>query len=190
MPEQIKPIHPRLQADVIKEALLDFQELAETAFKQRSEDDQTAVQNWVDQIGLITPQFALRPDSIESLTQEVFGNEAIRDYVLELHFRFFALCGSGDDFINRLIQNLIDAMCLDGPDLEQSVLPDTVTQSGAISIFSQREAPFFLSRIFGEKRRSREAQFNLFLFLRNNLWAVVVLLIYLAGIKNEGGKSN
>lgn len=190
MPKQIHSIYPRLQADVIKEALLDFQELAQTAFMQRSEDDQKAVQNWVDKTELITPQFALRPDSIESLIQDVFGSEVIRDYVLELHFRFFALSGSGDDFINRLIQNLIDAMCLDGPDLEQSVLPDMISQSGAISIFSQREAPSFFSRIFGTQKKTREAQFNLFLFLRNNLWVVVVLLIYLAGIKNEDGKSN
>lgn len=185
MPKHTYSICPRLNSDVFKEALLDFRELSATVLASRSEDDQLCISAWSTQVDLLSTHFAFRPDSITSIANQVFGQEPVRDFVLEMHFRFFALSGSGEDYINRLIQNLVDALCLDGPDLTYSILPATVSESSAISIFSKLEAPGLLRRIFGRGGKDKEAQFNLFLFLRNNLWIVVVLLVYLAGIVTE-----
>lgn len=185
MPKLNHSICPRLNSEVFKEALLDFRELATTIHSTRSEDDRLAITAWSTQVDLTSIHFAFRPDSISKIARDIFGQEAVRDFVLELHFRFFALSGSGEGYINSLIQNLVDALCLDGPDLEYSVLPNEVSESSAVSIFSQLEAPGLLSRIFGKVGKTKWAQFQLFLFLRNNLWIVVVLLVYLAGIESE-----
>lgn len=178
-------IYPRLTSNEMDHVLEVFVKVVSRALTEATEGDALHINRWLDEVTLLKPTFILRPDSFAFLAQSL-KNEVIQDFVFSIQFRFFATAGvEKEDFICSLIQNLVDGLCIDGPDMDYSALPVEVSESTSLAQYQNQKNGGWGYNLLKMFTGYKAPHYSLFLLLRNNAWLVVVLLMILVGKETE-----
>jgi hypothetical protein len=177
---------PRLSLEQFRQA----QELLTDCFTQAltgfTPEQREEVGAWVTELTTMNKVWSFRPDFLESTRNRVFDHPTILNFLQELHFLFFIAVGDQPATIDRLCQNLIDGLVFDGIDPDHSIVPNEVAISMPRNIFKQ--APSWLAGLLGMNKTSGigSANAGLYLFLRNNTWFVLILLLSSLSADNPG----
>ena len=138
-------------------------------------DENSSPSKWLDWCSRSNPVVSIRPDFFEQLKQKTFEDTDMVYFISKLHFQFFSTAGGTSDFIQRLCQNLIDGLFIDGYDDAFSHLPSDLKQQSARTISSQTSG--LLGWLSRRKRKGvGSAASQLFLTLRNSPWIILYLL--------------
>lgn len=164
-----------------REAMGVFSECYNRCMSRRHIDEKMEVEQWVLNLANTVPVYLFRPDNLEALQEQIFSRTAIHGFVLDLHFFFLASYDNGEDFITQMAQKVLEGVCLDGPLLQYSYLPQEVAQSTGIHLFNENNKSFAqrLKRSFAKLFGATEPHVSLFLFLRNNTWLLIVFILIL-----------
>lgn len=92
---------------------------------------------FVTEIIQIVPCYFLRPDNVQKLNDYLFSNSDLVAFISELHFLFFTHCSNFQQQTEKLINNLIDSLSMDGPDIEVNIIPKVVASSMPANVFKQ-----------------------------------------------------
>ena len=118
----------------INETLTEFGICLKTLYIALSDEDQSNVASWLYSVKRLNPSVILRPDSILKIINTVFSHEVIRDFVLDLGFRFFTTVAYGQNY-DQLIECLLNGLMLDGPDPTKCYIPEQIKQSMATTLY-------------------------------------------------------
>lgn len=175
--QMVKP----LTYDQWREAMEVFSECFKRCMLRRHIDEKMEVEHWLRTLASTTPVYLFRPDSLELLQEQIFSKRAIHGFILDLHFFFLASYDNGEEFISQMAQKVLEGVCLDGPLLEYSYLPQEVAQSTGIHLFNENNNSLIqkLKRSFAKLFGAAEPHVSLFLFLRNNTWLLIVFILIL-----------
>lgn len=159
-------------------AMTDFRECYGKCLRRRQESEREIVEEWVKTLTKLSPVFLLRPDSMSKMSDEIFSNEHVRAFILDLHFYFFTMHGNGKDFVAQLAQKVMEGLSPDGPLIDYSLLPEEVARSTGLYLFNENKTSWF-RRTFARMFGVTEPRVSLFLFLRNNTWLLIVFILIL-----------
>lgn len=167
------PVKP-LTTDEMREARASFGHCMFETMQTMLPDEVAKVQVWITaKVVPIIPCFCLRVDSVQQLTDSIFGDADVRDFCLNLSFRFFALNGTAQGFAESLALSLKEGLAIDGPQAQLSVIPSAIRPSLPQSVFDE-----FGQRLWGwvpfTKRSIRIER-----FLASNKHLMVILMLYL-----------
>lgn len=171
-------ISKKLTSTEMSVVLDQFVDSYEIVVRKLTEDENANVQRFINQVSLLIPCYSLRPDKLVSLNDSIFNDTVITQFILDLSFRFFTCSGNSDDYVERLISNIVNGICIDGPDVTKNIIPKTISQSCAINVFSNDSDLSSLWKKFFGSKPDKELR----LFLENNKHLVVVYLIYLTNM--------
>lgn len=152
-------------------ALDTFASCVSAVVRQTAGTDLPAVQQWAHDIMTRVAVMTLRPDSIQEIADSVFKDTVVRDFVLNVSFRFFTLCAEGQDFPRQLAANFVQGLCVDPSNKAASIIPDDVIASMPQAMFAN-----YLGKL-GVHNGSREM--TMVDFLVNNKILMVVYLFAL-----------
>ena len=163
-----------LTTEEMREARVSFGHCMFETFENMLPEETAKVQAWtLAKVVPIIPCFCLRVDSVQQLTDSIFSDADIRDFCLNLSFRFFTLNGSAQGFAESLALSLKEGLAIDGPQAQLSVIPSAIRPSLPQSVFDE-----FAQRLWGwvpfTKRSIRIEQ-----FLASNKHLMVVLMLHL-----------
>lgn len=169
----------RLSATEISTALTLFAELQTQLLEDLSTSPKETeeVKALIADCAIMNPVAFVKQSNLMAYNERIFSNPGLRDFVLDLTFRFFALSGESDTFIESLCKNLSDGICVDGPNPTLTTLPEAVASVGPMSLYPWSKYPGWIAkwmRRFG----SKEA-YTLEEVLLNNKHLVSLLLIHL-----------
>lgn len=165
---------PPLNDDQFSDALEALDKLLAKQLSQLREQDQITVNTWIGHtVALIQPVFSLRMDYLQTLMGEVVQDTVLQEFMMELTYRFFCVLGIANG-ASRLAANIAEGMMIDGPDLKQNILPDTLKTNMALTCLDELIEPEpWWRRIF-----QREPT-TLVSFLANNRLLLVIYLLNL-----------
>lgn len=172
-------IYPRLSSEELISVQSDLNLIVNRVISKLSETDAEKFISWLHEVSLLNLTFILRPDSIEKVQELVFSDGMIRDALLEIQFRFYTLVSPRTEFIDSLVQNILDGLCVDGPDQTHSLLPESVAKSTALAVFKNNEDKGLFRKLFSKVAQYKEPQIAAFLMLRNNAWLVTLIMLIL-----------
>lgn len=172
----------RLSYDEMNRVTNLFSEISSQALSEYPAESVKKIEDWVIDVGLASPH-VLFSDNNFHFFEDAANHPIVRDFIMRVHFTFFAFAGNEANFINRLTQNLVDALCLDGADPQYSALPEDIQALLAIPAFGRNTETTWSERLFGKMFGYRKNHLSLFMFLRNNTWIMVILLIHLCGVE-------
>lgn len=165
-----------LSQEQIDKLLIKFVSIFELKVSELSDDDASAINNWVREIVLMNIAVAMRPDNMLDITNRIFSTTVYRDFVLDLIFTFFTKGGSREE-LNALIANIAHGLEIDGPEPIASLINYDLKQSLPVSLFSQYQPKYWFVKLFqifaGSPPASIEST------LMNNKHLVIVFLIHL-----------
>jgi hypothetical protein len=164
----------------MEEALAIFVTVADDALARLVDESmKTSVQLWLMQLQVYNVHFIFRPDFKEMLDEAILGNETVRNYLLEVQFRFYALAGDGAGFIQGVCDNLEDALLLEGRIPDFNALPEDISASAPSAFFKgNRQSSNWFARHF-QRFLPPPSEITLREFLLSNPIYVTVLLLYL-----------
>lgn len=170
----------RLTIEEFSSCLEIFTQLVERGLNARYSKTVEQIQEWMRQVSLSNIHLLLKSDSLESLVSTVFSDDDVRDFVKELHFKFFSLAQTSSvDFTQKLCNNFVDAMMLDGAEKTWSILPEQLREFTAMGVFEQQSSEGLLSFWKRKPKEQKLPEQQLFLFLMNNRFILIIMLIYL-----------
>lgn len=179
-------IFPRLTTAEMEHVTDEFVKHAVRRQSDFTETEQQRISQWIKEVSLIVPTYILRPDSFSELVRITFSDEAIQTYVLMLQFSFFTAVGvESQTYIDSLVQNLVDGLCVEGPDTDYSALPVEVSKSTSLAQYRNQSFGGWKYKLLSWWTGYKAPHYSLFLLLRNNAWLVVVLLLILVGQESE-----
>ena len=143
-------------------------------------DTNTAIEDWVlNTVLLNKPVYCMRPDAIVEITDSIFRNETISDFVTELAFRVFSTWSVGEDSYKRLCASLACGLEMDACESDLCVIPHAIRGSMPVAVFNNlEEEGKTYSLSYGKKK------IKAFDFLCDNRHMVVFFLIYLTNKRN------
>ena len=141
------------------------------------EDMHLAAVNWINEMRLLEVHALFRPDMIAELNLSICHDETIRNFLFEIQFRFYALAGSGQGYIEGLCTNLAQALLIDGPVAELNVLPEVLSMHMPLAFLPGPKPQHWLTRLKNFFFKNQVP--SLFDFLLNNPHIVTVLLFSL-----------
>ena len=165
----------------VNEILTEFGNCLMARYDELSEVDKGHIESWVYSVKLINSSVILRPDSLIKLTDKIFLDEVVRDFVLELGFRFFTTVAYGENF-NVLIDCLTNGLMLDGPDPSKCFIPEPVKQSMATTLYRNSSIIEWIKSYLNKIGFSFDSPIKA--LLRNNKVLMIVILINLTYAEN------
>lgn len=134
---------------------------------------------WISEVRRYNAHAIFRPDLMSDVATNIFSDEDVRNFVLEVQFHFYAMAGNGPGFLEGLCQNLEDALTIDGPIREYNQLPKEMAQSMPMAFVqgSRRSSNTF--RRFLQRWSLFRSAPTLAEVLRSNPLLVTVLLVLL-----------
>ena len=160
----------------INEILTDFGLCLKARYNELSPHDQDQIENWVGTIKLLNSSVILRPDSIIKLIEKIFSHETVRDFALELGFRFFSTVAYGENY-DTLIDCLTNGLMMDGPDSSLCYIPEQVKQSMATTLYRNSSIVEWLKSCLNKIGFKFDSPIKT--LLRNNKLLLIVILINL-----------
>ena len=167
----------RLTSEQMQKTLEQFIALQEILLEELSLGDKAKISNWINSVTLINPVVALRPDNLTQLIADIFDDETITHYVLDLTFRFFSTVNTAPEFIVSLCNNLSDGLCIDGPVTKHSMLPDSIKMSSAVSLMPATSVHTWLLKLLRFVGLTDEV--TVVELLRSNTFLMIVFLTHL-----------
>ena len=167
----------RLSQTAMRDALELLSELQVSLLSSLSQNDKLLVERWINSVILINPANILRPDSIAQINDEIFGRYLVAEFLFDLTFQFYALAGDSEDFTERLAQSVKEALCIDGEDIEYSLIPPELLQSMPSMLYPKPKQLGLVDRLLillGFKK-----SVDVYKLLLNNKYLVVLLLIHI-----------
>lgn len=171
-------VYERLTQDEMSECVDFVFKVAERLLKECDEQTRRRAKNWLAELNTRFAQYSLSEENFELLDSAI-KDVVIGDFIKEIHYVFFSSAGNTENFINKLVQNLCDALCLDGPDQEYSALYDEAREILPVAVFRRTKDLPWYEKIIGYFLGYKQPYFSLFVFLRNNTWIVIILLLKL-----------
>ncbi len=161
---------PSAEFDAACELFVNCQSLV---LSQRDENALMAIKKWMDEeVTLQSPHYSLRADAMQRRISRIFGNEDLREFVLELGFMFFTRWGVVDGEW-RLAANFVSGLTMDGHDAQLSAIPDDVLASmSRASLPALIDAPTWWQRLLGQEPK------DLQWFLATNKFLLVEYMLY------------
>ena len=163
----------RLTSDELSDSLNVLKTLLENELSEVTLDEQELIKKYLDEMKLFNPYFILRPDAIELIVDKTFSNVVIRNFMMNLTYKYFILVPNTNNHDSRLALALMDGIVIDGSDY--CVLPESISSSCANHLFTpKKEKKSFFARLF--QVSPEEAIFN---SLQQNKFLMVLLLTQL-----------
>jgi hypothetical protein len=110
----------------------------------------------------------MREDALALIKETIFKSEDVRNYIMDLNYRFFTLCNihTHSDFLESLCINIANGLNID--DGANSLIPDAIRSNLAVSVLADEEQE---SRLIADKK--------LISLLKSNKHIVLVFLMLL-----------
>ena len=167
----------RLTSEELTDSLSVLKALIETQLLEVTLDEQELIKKYLTEMKLFNPYFVLRPDAIELIVDKTFSNIVIRNFIMNLTYKYFILVPNTNNHDSRLALALMDGIVIDG--FEYCALPDSIASSCANHLFApKKENKSFFDKLF--QVSPEETIFN---SLQQNKFLMVLLLTQL--IKTE-----
>ena len=167
----------RLTSEELTDSLSVLKALIETDLSEVTLDEQELIKKYLTEMKLFNPYFVLRPDAIELIVDKTFSNVVIRNFMMNLTYKYFILVPNTNNHDSRLAFALMDGIVIDG--FDYCVLPESISSSCANHLFTpKKEKKTFFARLF--QVSPEETIFN---SLQQNKFLMVLLLTQL--IKTE-----
>lgn len=171
-------IRNRLSNEEITSAITVLTGIQEALLADLSPADNEVVSNWLDYVCMLNPCTAMRPDMIIEINNAIFGSSEITDYLLDLTFRFYSVAGSSNSFSQCLVNNLAEALSLDGPVTEYCSIPEELKRSMPVSLYPDSVSLSLWKKVL--KLLGFYQPFTVHDILLSNKHLVVVLLLHIA----------
>jgi len=163
----------RLTSEELKVSIGSLNALMDIELSEMSLDEQELIKKYLSEMKLFNPYFILRPDAIELIVDKTFSSIVIRNFMMNLTYKYFILVPSTNDHDSRLALALMDGIIIDG--FNYCVLPESIASSCANHLFTPNKAKkSFFARLF--QVSPEEAVFN---SLQQNKFLMVLLLTQL-----------
>jgi hypothetical protein len=168
------PLRNRLSTNEMTSTLEVFRACYEQTFNKQTNAEQRIILSWIlSDVNLMIPCFSLRPDAAVKLNDSIFQNVVIRDFCLNLCFRFFALCAETDYFVSKLACTLSEALSIDNSHFDLLMVPEKIAESMPMHVFKQLKKKSWFSPSPPHVEE----------FLYDNKLFIIAYLIYLTDIK-------
>lgn len=171
-------IPQRLTQNTMNEIIDHFIDTYQAVLSMRSEEEIVKINNFHNSIGLLIPAFSFRPDKLQEIHDDIFGNVLITQFILDLSFSFFSTVGNCDDVLYRLALNIKDGLTLDDGLPQYNLVPTIVADSCPSNILQEVKVSFWKS-LFSKKKPEPRPPSVLTLLL-NNKQLMIVYLMYLS----------
>lgn len=166
---------PRLSGDDLFNAQTLLAQLIARYFKSIPETERGIVETFLYNNARTNFSLVLRPDMNDQYIAEIFGSEVVTTFLLELHRMFFLQASfsapSVHNYVDCLCQNVLDSLMIAGDDESLSLLPNEIKNHLAISVFKQ------IKSVWSKLLPKKAAKMELYLFLRNNTWLALMMLV-------------
>ncbi len=144
--------------------------------------EQDKIESWARSVKLLNTSVILRPDSIINITNTVFTHDVIRDFTLDLGFKFFTTVAYGENY-DLLINCLMNGLMLDGPNPANCFIPEQIKQSMATTLYRNSSLVERLKSYLNKIGFSFDSPIKT--LLRNNKVLLIVILINLTYTVSE-----
>lgn len=145
----------RLKRSELEESLAVLRNVSMTHLERCAGDDEKeAIKRWLAYIKTVNLSTITREDARLEVLKRL-GGDYVRTYMLELCISFYVFGGEYDDYEERLVNSLVDGLCLEGRVPQLCELPPEVKQSLPMTNFP---ATFFSPLALVFRRASRKAE--------------------------------
>lgn len=168
----------RLSLEEMSEMIATFQTAYEICASATVKQDLELVEFWQNEL-LKHPLIALvRIDALSDIMSQILTKDEIKNFILNLVFRFYAMAGREHDSIERLCVNLSDGISIDGPDPKLALLSKDLVELLPSSMYESPRRNTWYNRILESIRRTK--RITLTEVLVHNKIFVILLLLHLS----------
>jgi hypothetical protein len=161
--------HTALSSSEMLEVLNTFKQSHIWVYENLPQVTKDVITNWLTStVFKFTPMFLMREDALALIKETIFKSEDVRNYIMDLNYRFFTLCNihTHSDFLESLCINIANGLNID--DSANSLIPDAIRSNLAVSVLADEEKE---SRLIADKK--------LISLLKSNKHIVLVFLMLL-----------
>jgi lipoprotein signal peptidase len=169
-------VKPRLSATEFNDAQQKLNECMSIALSNLTQEQVEDVKKTCTELMAMNPTLIMRPDNMSWVRDKMFSDKTSLTYFSRLHYLFFTATGNDSIFIDRVCQNIIDGLALDGNDAGYSLVPAEIAETLPRNVYTYKQGILF-GFFAGLASGGNPAATRLFLTLRNNTWLVMVLLM-------------
>lgn len=166
---------PRLSGDDLFNAQTLLAQLIARYFRSIPESERDIVESFLYNNARTNFSLVLRPDMNDQYVASIFSSEVVTTFLLELHRMFFLQASfsapTALNYVDCLCQNVLDSLMIAGDDESLSLLPNEIKNHLAISVFKQ------IKSVWSKLLPKKAAKMELYLFLRNNTWLALMMLV-------------
>lgn len=166
---------PRLSGDDLFNAQTLLAQLIARYFRSIPESERDIVESFLYNNARTNFSLVLRPDMNDQYVASIFSSEVVTTFLLELHRMFFLQASfsapTANNYVDCLCQNVLDSLMIAGDDESLSLLPNEIKNHLAISVFKQ------IKSVWSKLLPKKAAKMELYLFLRNNTWLALMMLV-------------
>lgn len=161
-----------LSADEFENAHSHFLTCLNTELGKRDEQAKSQIEKWIADVVLMNPVYSLRADALQKFIADTYHVEDVREFVFDLGFRFFTTWGIPHGAA-RLSASLAEGLSQDGPDAQQSSIPQEILDSMSSAALYQLAEPLtWWDRFLGRQQPSLQE------ILISNKPLLVMYLVY------------
>ena len=142
-------VYERLPYSEMLDVTTLFSDIVKKALTEYPEANIKRIRNWVVDVELLQPHLLFSENNFNFFIAAL-EDEIVRDFIMRVHFTFFTYAGGVDNWINRLTQNLIDGLCLDGPDQDYSAVIPDIQSLLAISVHHRNKTAIWFEKVFAK----------------------------------------